>query len=80
MENKFIRCEDGSYVLVRNVTRLSIDTDYDDKSRVKAHVIGPAMPFTVATFSARKDAQLWLLDLVERLEHGTNGHKGAETR
>ena len=67
---RFIRCEDGSYVLVQNITRLSIDTDYTHRARIKAHTIGPAMPFTVAEFETVRAAQMWLLDLVERLEHG----------
>ena len=69
--NKFIRCEDGSYVHVKNVTRLSLQTDFHDQTKIMAHHNGPGMPFPVAEFSARKDAQLWLTDLIERIEFGT---------
>lgn len=66
---RFIRCEDGSYLHVRNITRLAVQTDYDDKSRIKAHHNGPAMPFTVAQFETSREAQNWLRDLVDRLEY-----------
>lgn len=67
---KFIRCEDGSYVYVKNVTRLSVETDtLSDKSKIKAHHNGPSMPFTVADFETRREAEMWLLDLVDRIEY-----------
>jgi hypothetical protein len=80
-----IPCEDGSFVYVPNITKLAIETDFDDKSRIKAHHNGPGMPFAVAAFGTRKDAQNWLLDLVARLESGTkattgNLKEGIETR
>lgn len=68
MSLKFIRCEDGSYVHVVNITRLAIETDYSDKSTIKAHHNGPSMPFPVAKFDTRKDAQTWLMDLINRIE------------
>jgi hypothetical protein len=87
----FIPCEDGSYVYVPNITRLSLSTDYSDKSQIKAHTIGPGMPFTVASFETSRDAASWLADLVDRIEHGTphraeyhkseyNPDEGVETR
>lgn len=81
---KFIRCEDGSYVYVRNLTRLSLSTDYDDKTKIKAHTVGPAMPHVIASFDSAKDAQFWLMDLVDRIENSWMGPKagpgGVETR
>jgi len=65
---RFIRCEDGSYVHVRNVTRLSVEVTYDDKATIKAHHNGPSMPFTVARFETSRDANSWLMDLVDRIE------------
>lgn len=68
MDMKFIRCEDGSYVHVRNVTRLSVEVAYDDKATIRAHHNGPSMPFTVARFETSREAQSWLMDLVDRIE------------
>jgi len=65
---RFIRCEDGSYVHVRNVTRLSVEVTYDDKATIKAHHNGPSMPFTVAEFGTSRDASSWLMDLIDRIE------------
>jgi hypothetical protein len=77
----FIRCEDGSYVYVPNITRLSLNTDFQDRTQIKVHTIGPALPFTVASFETSRDAQSWLMDLVDRLEHGTKHSTGkVETR
>lgn len=65
---KFIRAEDGSYIQVRNITRLCVETSYDDKSTIRAHHNGPSMPFAVARFETSREAHMWLMDLVDRIE------------
>lgn len=65
---KFIRCEDGSYIHIRNITRLAIQSEYNDKATIRAHHNGQAMPFTVAQFETTRHAEAWLMDLVERIE------------
>lgn len=73
MSEKFIRCENGDFILVRNVTKLSLQEDaIAGKTDIVAHHNGPSMPFTVASFDARKDAFAWLIDLIDRIEHGQN--------
>lgn len=67
---RFIRCEDGSYVFIPNITRLSVSVEYDNKSRILAHHTGLGMPYVVAVFESEHLAQIHLLDLVERIESG----------
>lgn len=66
---RFIKCDDGSYLYVRNITRVFITTDVTDENAIiKASVIGPAMPFTVTKYPDKHQAELALVDLILRLE------------
>lgn len=67
--NKFVLCEDGSYLYIRNITRLFLAEDTITKGcSIKASVIGPAMPFLVADFESRAVAALHLHALIEQIE------------
>lgn len=67
--NKYIRCDDGSYLAVRHVSRLFVQEDVTtDTGVLKASIPGPAHPFTVAKYDSARDAQIALLDLIERIE------------
>lgn len=66
---KFIRCDDGSQLLIENITRLFINDDPVSKmSEIKASTVGPALPFTVTKIGGRQAAELYLLDLVQKIE------------
>lgn len=68
---KFIRCENGSYLLIRNITRLFVQTDEVRRTGViKASTIGPAMPFTVAQYDNKLTAEVALQELIDRIEKG----------
>ena len=68
MVTKFIRAEDGSFIYVPNITKLAVDTDYNDKAKIRAHQHAPGMPFTVATFETSREAHAWMQDIIERIE------------
>lgn len=66
---KFILCENGSYLLIRNITRLFVQVDEIKKTAViKASTVGPAMPFVVAEYASKTAADLALLELVDQIE------------
>jgi hypothetical protein len=67
--SKSIHCEDGGYLLVRNITRLFLAVDtISREATIKASVIGPAMPFTVAKHSTSAIARNHLEDLIDMIE------------
>lgn len=69
--SKFILCENGSYLLVRNITRLFVQTDEIKRTGViKASTVGPAMPFVVASYDNKLAAKVALQELVDRIEKG----------
>jgi len=68
-KSRYILCEDGSYLHVRNVTRLFVVEDgVTRRGNIKASVIGPAMPFTVAEYDTQHEAELALQALIAQLE------------
>ena len=70
-KSKFIRCENGNYLLIRNVTRLFVQADEISKTAViKASTIGPAMPFEVARYDNKLSADVALQELIDRIEKG----------
>lgn len=69
MEHKFIRCENGSFLLIRNITRLFVETDNIKKTAaIKASTVGPALPFTVATYDNTNQADTGLYMMVNWIE------------
>jgi hypothetical protein len=71
---KWLRCDDGSYIQVRHITRLFVQEDIvADCAWICASIPGPAHPFKIAQFresdySAHNNAVFWLNDLIDRLE------------
>lgn len=70
-KSMFIRCENGNYLLIKNITRLFVQADeITRKATVKASTIGPAMPFTVAQYDNKNLAEIALTELIDRIEKG----------
>lgn len=66
---KFIMCEDGSFLKIKNITRLWTEEDaISRRGAIKASMIGPAMPFTVAEFNTKSDAAMALRALIDLAE------------
>jgi hypothetical protein len=66
---QFIMCEDGSYLHIRNITRMWVAEDtITRRGEIKASMIGPAMPFTVAEYDTKDRAAQALLALVTEIE------------
>lgn len=66
---KFIRCSDGGFLYLKNITRLFLAGDTITQGcSVKASVIGPAMPFVVADYENRLEAEASLQALVDLVE------------
>ena len=66
---EFILCEDGSFLHIRNITRLFLAEDTITKGcSIKASVIGPAMPFLVADYDSRDAAATSLQELINLIE------------
>lgn len=71
MKSKFILCEDGSYLHIKNITRLWVAEDaITRRGQIKASMIGPAMPFTVSEHDTKDSAAMALQALVELTEEG----------
>ena len=67
--HRFIHCEDGSFLLVANITRIFITEDTITKtSEIKASTLGPAMPFTLGRYDGRLNATLALAEIITALE------------
>jgi len=69
MSAKFIYCTDGSYLNVRNITRIWVAEDtITARGVIKASTIGPAMPFTVAEYETGDRAAEVLRNLIDLVE------------
>lgn len=69
MKSKFILCEDGSYLKVKNITRMWAAEDaITRRGTIKASMIGPAMPFTVSEHDTKDRAAQALQALVALVE------------
>lgn len=65
----FILCDDGSFLHIRNITRLFLAEDTITKGcSIKAGMIGAAMPFMVADFANRAIATVALQELIYAIE------------
>lgn len=68
-KDKWIRCEDGSYLQIRRIHRLSVQENVvDGIAAVKAHISGMQHPYTIANYENTQCAQNALMLLIDRLE------------
>lgn len=69
--SRFIRCEDGSQIQIRHISRLFVQEDVvRGTATVMASLPGPAHPFVVYRSDNRNAAQVWLDILVDQVEAG----------